>query len=95
MQEGLELEATEFDIEVSNSSIYPLQVKGIIRDFDFEFSHEHMCYVDTNSQIPLTFDFSCAYSEHALLHQTGGGGYQGIVALRRLRLHDSIVDLVF
>jgi len=94
MQERLELEPSEFDIEVANLSIYPTQVKGVIRDNRFEFSPEHVCFVDAISKVPLTFDFSIAYNESALLHQTGGGGNHGISALRRLRMHDSLVDLI-
>lgn len=91
-QFGLELELSDQDLDIADSFIFPHEVRGNIRANKFEFSKESMCYVDTTTRTPLTFNFSENYNEPALLHQTGGGGNLGISALRRVRLHDQIVD---
>lgn len=93
-QQGLVLDATEADIEAANNSIFPYCVMGKVRDYDFHFSWDKRLYVESSTLTPLTFETHKHYPTKYLLHHTGGSGQHSICALQRMRLHDSVVDLL-
>lgn len=93
-QQSLILDATDADLEEANNSIFPYCVMGKVRDYDFHFSWDHRLYVESSTMTPLTFETHKHYPTKYLLHHTGGGGQLSMGALQRLRLHDSVVDLL-
>ena len=77
-----------------NSSIYPEVLQSTGPTFDYEFDEEKRVFVEKLSRQSLNFDFRVDYRHDTLVFQTGGGGWDSLKALRRVRLRDEIVDAI-
>ena len=75
-------------------SVYPSVLNDLSATYDCEYDAQLNVFVESHSRAPLTFDFSKTYREDILVHQTGGGGWDSLLAMQRMRLHDSVVDLI-
>jgi hypothetical protein len=81
-------------IGADETSVSPGVLAGRLNDYPFRFDVDAMCYVESASRAPLTFDFSKDHTERVLVHHTGGGGVDSIAALRRMRLNQTLAKEV-
>ncbi len=70
---------------LSGRSCFPGFLQGRLDTYDAAYSRTINNFVDTQTQEPLSFDFSSSYSEEILVHEQCGGGLYSIKALRQLR----------
>ena len=93
-QPRLVIKTEELDVYGDMANVFPKVAAGRINDYRPRFDPKTLHFVDTDRGEALTFDFTRDYSEPTLLHHQAGGGGFALSALSRLRLHDSITDLL-
>lgn len=92
IQPRLIFDRRSFPEDLESFSVYPPVFKNDIFDIEFEFDKIKKVYVDSANRIPLSFNFEIDYEQKLLVHQNGGGGASSFHALKRMRMHDNIVD---
>lgn len=82
-------------LPVDETSVSPSVLSGRLGEsYPFNFDRDAMCYVESATKTPLTFDFSRDHKERVLIHQTGGGGANSIRLARHMQLSDNIAQEV-
>jgi hypothetical protein len=75
-------------------SVVPETLAKRVSSYAAAYDAELNCPVDKDTGAPLTFDFERDYSQELLVHQAWGGGDLSLTALARMRVHDSVVDVL-
>lgn len=83
-----------FDGTRWEGSIYPGILTERINHYDTVYHQETKCLLETETQTPLTFDFSRKYKEKILVHEQYGGGKLGIHALKRMKLAPEVAHII-
>lgn len=91
-QDRLVLDASGIRDQIDRLDVFPAFARGRVNRCQIRFNGQISNYIDVETGLPLTFDFSRDYDEPLLLHVQAGGGQLSIGALARLRLHDGLVD---
>ena len=92
-QARLVLDAAEFRNLFDALDVYPHALRGRVNTYEARFSPK-TGYVDVETGRQLSFDFSRDYEEPLLIHHQSGGGQISLGALARMRLQDSVVDML-
>jgi len=93
-QPELRLTSTEFSHLFDEMDVYPGHIFGRVNSYMAEFDFSIAAFVETDTKQLLTFDFTKNYSEQLLVHHCGGGPGNAVAGISRVRLHDSIVDIL-
>jgi hypothetical protein len=93
-QRRLVLKAEPLEAYGDMTDVFPKVAAGRINDYRPRFDSKTFHFVDDDSGEALTVDFNRDYAEATLLHHQSGGGPIAIAALSRLRLHDTVTDLL-
>lgn len=81
-------------VDPGEVSVLPTVLSGRLSGYPFEFDRSAVCYVESASRMPLTFDFSTDHDERVLVHHTGGGGVSSLQLLRRIQLRETVASEV-
>jgi hypothetical protein len=99
-QQNLILNGEEYSGLLDSMNVYPPALKGrvnnhevaLVRVAGAEEGQRRFLAIDRQSRHPLTFNFAQSHSEQLLVHQQPMGGEISLAGLRRMRLHDRLVD---
>jgi hypothetical protein len=65
-----------------------------VPSYEIEWSDSVNNFVNAATKQRVTFDFNKDYSEEVLLHHDCGGGIKSLNALTRMRLQNSLIDIL-
>lgn len=89
-QDNLILNSAPFIDSFDTMEVFPSFLRGKLYSYTayYDMSKNRDC--ETESRLPITFDFSRDYEEDLLVHHQVGGGEESQFCLMRMRLHDSL-----
>ncbi len=91
-QNGILLDAESFPDSLNTMDVFPMFLFGRIDTYKTYRNFEIRKYCDTETGLPVTFDFDRDYPHTLLVHHNTGGGTLSLFALLRLKLVDAITD---
>ena len=94
LQRNLELRSSISDAELDAMDVFPAALRGRVSNYEYIYDPERKCQIDKDSRLPLTFDLETDHEQELLVHHQHGGGRLSLSALKRMRLHDSLVDML-
>jgi hypothetical protein len=91
-QNGIVLDAENFPDSLNNMDVFPMFLSGRIDKYKTSINLKNREYCDTETDLPVTFDFDRDYPHTLLVHHNVGGCTLSLYALLRLRLRDTLTD---
>jgi hypothetical protein len=74
--------------------VAPQVVAGRLDTYRTRYDRKIFAHVEEESGAPVTFDFALDHPQATLLHHAAGGGQIAAGFLSRVRLHDTLTDLL-
>ena len=91
-QSRLSLCAEEFQDRFDQWQVYPDPLSGRVNDYTVIRDEKTYVRYDTQSRVPVTFDFGKDYPHQLLIHHQGGGGELSLMALLRMKIGPAVAD---
>lgn len=91
-QKRVLLNAENFPDSLNALDVFPMFLFGRIDTYKTFINSEIRQFCDTETELPVTFDFDRNYPHTLLIHHNSGGGMLSLFALLRLQIVDAIAD---
>ncbi|MEL6064822.1 MULTISPECIES: hypothetical protein [unclassified Methylobacterium] len=80
------------DPDLDAMSVFPRELTGRITSYTPKWSAAAANWIDTETGVRLSFDFTRTYDEQIVLHHAQNGGPTAVAAMSRLKLNSQLVD---
>jgi hypothetical protein len=91
LQPNLKLDLAAAGADLDALEPAPAFLKGRVSRYRMRFDPARQSFVETESGLPVTFDFSKDHAQPLLVHHMSGGGVHAVNALGRLRLEKDLL----
>ena len=90
LRDDLILDVSAYEALLDRASVVPPEIAGSVSRYSPAPTYMRPYMIDEETGAPLTFDFSRDHDAELLVHHAGGRSPNALVALERMRLHDSV-----
>jgi hypothetical protein len=80
------------DPDLNAMSVFPRELTGRITSYTPKWSAAAANWIDAETGVRLSFDFTRTYDEQIVLHHAQNGGPTAVAAISRLKLNSQLVD---